>query len=378
MVDFKLTDEQKQYQQLARDFAQKEIATIAERHDHNREFAMDVYSQAWEMGLMNLLVPETQGGLGLSVMDACLIMEEIGAGCTGIGAAIEANNLATMPLILFGDDQQRAQFLQPMMDELRFAAYAVEETGAGLNKINTTVQRDGASHVLNGKKVSVVNAAHCSWFLVAARAPQPEHHALCVFAVPSDSADIEIQPKSYALGRKAADVADVTFHNVSVPEDCLIAKHGLGAEILISSSDRTHLLIAASAIGLARSAMEHSIRYSKERHTFGTPIANHQAVSFLIADMAKEIEASRLLTYQAAWLADQGQDNHREAEMAKAIACDTAMKVATDAVQIFGGYGYSREYPVEKLMRDAKIYQITQGTSNEHRVSIARDLIGVS
>jgi acyl-CoA dehydrogenase len=378
MVDFKLTDEQKQYQQLARDFAQKEIAPIAERHDHTGEFATAVYAQAWEMGLINLLVPDNQGGLGLSVMDACLIMEEIGAACTGIGAAIEANNLATQPLILFGTDEQRSQYLSPMMDEMRFAAYSVQESAPGMQGIRTTVHPDGDRFVINGAKVSVVNATHCSWFLVAAVGEEQGHHALCVFILPADLPNIEIKPKKFPLGRKAADIADVFFHNVSVPSTNRIGHGGLGSEILLSSGDRTHLLIASSAIGLARSAMEHSIRYSKERQTFGTPIANHQAVSFMIADMAKDIEAARLLTYQAAWLADNGQDNHREAEMAKTIACDTAMKVATDAVQVFGGYGYSREYPVEKLMRDAKIYQIAQGTTNEHRVNIARDLIGVS
>jgi acyl-CoA dehydrogenase len=375
MVDFKLTEEQKQYQQLAREFAQNEIAPLAERYDHNGEFAMDIYRQTWEMGLMNVLIAEAQGGLGLSLFEACVIAEEIGAACTGIGAALEGNNLAQQPLILFGTDEQRARFLQPMMESLSFAAHCVQEESGSLERLNTRVHREGDNYVITGKKVSVVNAAHANWFFLIA---DQGNGKVSAFIVPADLPNIVVSPKSFALGRKAADVADLTFDAVSVPAHCLLGREGQGLEITMRSLDRTFPLMAASAVGLARSAMEHSIRYSKERQTFGTPIANHQAVSFMIADMAKEIEASRLLTYQAAWLADNGREHHRESEMAKAIACDTAMKVATDAVQVFGGYGYSREYPVEKLMRDAKIYQITEGITNSHRVNIARELAGIN
>lgn len=377
MVDFRLTDEQKQYQQLARDFAQKEMAPRAAQHDMTGEFPLEICKQAWEIGLMNVHIPEQFGGLGLGVFDSCLIAEELGAGCSGISMAIEANNLAEAPLIVAGSVEQKKEFLESMTGEFCFASYCATEPPDAVG-VKTTARRVGDQYVLNGQKMSITNAGVARWYYVLASSdPSRGDNGVSAFIVPRESDGLEVGQKESTMGHRASDRRRISFTDVKVPGRYLVGQEGDGLKITNQAFDHTRPLTAASAVGLSRSAMEHSIKYAKERTTFGQAIANHQAVSFMLADMAKDIEAARLLSRQAAWLIDHGMPNTMQAAMAKAFAVDMAMKVATDAVQIFGGYGYSREYPVEKLMRDAKMFQIYEGTSQMQRVTIGRRLVGV-
>ncbi len=378
MIGFHLTDEQRQIQQLARDFAKKEVAPKAAHHDESGEFPQDICKKAWELGLMNGHIPEQYGGMGLGVFDACLIAEEIAAGCTGIGTAMEANNLAQAPLIVAGSDSQKKQFLTPMTEELIFAAYAVTEPAAGSDVagIKTVARRVGGDYVLNGQKMWITNAGVASWYYVLAYTDRSAgHRGMSAFIVPKDSAGITVGKKEMNMGQRASDTRAISFEDVKVPAANLLGSEGQGFKISMSAFDHTRPLVSAAAVGLARSAMEHAVAYAKQRETFGQPIANNQAISFMLADMDKDIQAARLLVWLSCWLIDQGMPNTREASMAKAFAADTAVKVASDAVQIFGGYGYSREYPVEKLMRDSKIFQIYEGTSQIQRIIISRQLL---
>lgn len=379
MVDFNLSEDQQQIQQLARDFAARVIAPKAAHHDQTGEFPRDICRQAFEQGLMNAHIPEEFGGLGLGVFDACLIAEEIASGCTGIGTAMEANNLAAAPIIVAGSYEQKKTFLTPLTEQLTFAAYCVTEPAAGSDVagIKTTAKRQGDEYILNGQKMWITNAGVASWLYVLAYTdPAQGHKGMTAFAVPADAPGIVLGKKEQNMGQRASDTRAITFEDVVVPASHRLGNEGDGFKISMSAFDHTRPLVASAAVGLARSAMEHAVRYSQDREAFGKPIASNQAISFMLADMDQHIAAARFLCWNAAWLIDNGVRNTREAARAKAFSADTAMKVATDAVQIFGGYGYSTEYPVEKLMRDAKIFQIYEGTSQIQRIIIARHLIG--
>ncbi len=378
MVSFGLSENQSEIQKLAREFAAREIAPKAAYHDQSGEFPLEICKKAWELGLMNGHIPEEYGGLGLGVFDSCLIAEEIAAGCTGIGTAMEANNLAEAPVIVAGSDEQKKQFLSPMTEELLFAAYCVTEPAAGSDVagIKTKARALGDEYVLNGQKMWITNAGVADWFYVLAYTdPEKGHKGMSAFLVPAKSEGITIAKKEMNMGQRASDTRAISFEDVKVPKSHLLGGEGQGFKISMAAFDHTRPLVASAAVGLARSAMTHAINYARDRQAFGQQIANFQALSFMLADMDKDIEAARLLCWKAAALIDAGQRNTREAAIAKAFAADVAMKVATDAVQIFGGYGYSREYPVEKLMRDAKIFQIYEGTSQIQRVIISRHLL---
>lgn len=378
MVDFLLTDEQREFQQLARQFAAREIKPFAAKHDESGEFPRDICKKAWEAGLMNTHIPEEYGGLGLGSFEGGLIAEEIAAGCTGIGTAMEANNLAEAPVILAGTDEQKKKYLQPMTEELIFAAYGVTEPGAGSDvaSMKTTAKKVGNEYILNGQKMWITNAGVAHWYYVlAVTDPGKGHKGMSAFIVPRETEGLTVGKKEQNMGQRASDTRSITFDDVKVPAANLLGAEGDGFKISMGAFDHTRPLVSCAAVGLARSAMEAALQYSLERQTFGTPIFNHQAINFMIADMAKDIDAARLLCWRSAWMIDKGLRNTKEAAMAKAFAADTAMKVATDAVQIFGGYGYSKEYPVEKLMRDAKIFQIYEGTSQIQRVIIGKQLL---
>jgi len=377
MVDFALTEEQQQLRTLAREFAEKEIAPKAAHHDQTGEFPREICRKAWELGLMNTHVPAAYGGPGLGVLDGCMLAEEIAWGCTGIGTAMEANTLAEAPVIVGGSDEQKKRFLTPMTKEFRLAAYCVTEPQAGsdVQGIKTAAHRVGEDYVLKGSKMWITNGSVADWyFVVAYTDPSQRYKGMSAFVVPRDSPGIEVGKKEQNLGQRASDTRAVTFNDVKVPKANLIGQEGKGFFLAMSAFDHSRPIVSAAAVGLARSAMEHAIRYANERTTFGVPIHKHQALAFMVAETAMKIEAARLLVWQSAWKIDRGQRNTREAACAKAFAADTAMQTALDAVQIFGGYGYSREYPVEKLMRDAKIFQIYEGTSQIQRLIIAKEI----
>ncbi len=378
MINFDLTDDQKQLQDMARKFAKEDMIPKAEHHDHTGEFPFEITKKAWELGLMNTHIPTEYGGMGLGVLDGAIITEEIAYGCTGIATAMEANTLASAPVIIAGNDEQKKQFLGMLVNEPKYAAYCVTEPGAGSDvaAIQTTAKKDGDNYIINGTKMWITNGGVASWYFVLAYTDQAaKHKGMTGFIVPKETPGITVGKKENNMGQRCSDTRAITFENVKVPAKFRLGGEGEGFKIAMGAFDHTRPVVAAGAVGLARRAMDEAIQYSLTRKTFGQPIASYQAVSFMIADMAMNIEAARTLVWRACTEIDAGRRNTKYAAFAKAFAADMAMKVATDAVQVFGGYGFSKEYPVEKLMRDAKIYQIYEGTSQIQRMIIAREVI---
>lgn len=379
MLNYGLTEDQQMYQQMAHDFSRDVIRPAAVHHDETGEYPWEVLQKSWELGLMNTMIPQEVGGLGLGCLDACIIAEETAWGCTGIGTAMEANGLAEAPLIMFGTDEQKKKFLGPMTEELQLAAYCVTEPSAGsdVQGVKTRAEKKGDKWILNGQKMWITNGSVAKWYFVLAYTdPEAGYKGLTGFIVPKDTPGIEVGRKEKNLGQRASDTRGVTFTDVEVPEENVLGGQvGTGWYQAMGAFDKSRPFVASASVGLARAAFEHARDYSLERKTFGKPIAAHQAISFMLADMAMNINAARHLVRESAWLHDQGKKNTKEAAMAKAFAADMANKVATDAVQVHGGYGYNNEYPVEKLFRDAKIFQIYEGTSQIQRLIISREIL---
>jgi len=377
MLNFSLSDDQKQLQELARKFAKEEIIPKAAHHDETGEYPREIAKKAWDLGLMNTHIPQEFDGMGLGVLEGCIITEELAYGCTGIATAMEANTLASAPVIVAGTQEQKKEFLGRLISEPLFAAYCVTEPGAGsdVSGIRTNAKKVGGDYVINGSKMWITNASVADWYFVLAYTdPSLKHKGMSGFIVPANTPGITVGKKEWNLGQRASDTRGITFEDVKIPEKYRLGREGEGFKIAMSAFDHTRPAVASGAVGLARRAMDESIQYATTRKTFGQPIAAYQAISFMIADMAKDIEAARLLVQKSAWTIDQGEKNTKFAAFAKAFAADMVMRVTTDAVQVFGGYGYSEEYPVEKLMRDAKIYQIYEGTSQIQRLIIAKEI----
>lgn len=378
MFGFTLSDEQKALQQTARDFARNEIAPKAAHYDETGEYPWEVIKKAHEVGLMNLHIPEEYGGLGLGLTEACIIGEELAWGCSGIATAMEGNSLCQAPVLVAGNDKQKKQFLRPMTEEPIMGAYCVTEPSGGSDVagIKTTATKKGDEYILNGEKMWITNGGVANWYYVLAKTdPAGGHRGLSSFVVPADLAGIEVGKKEDNMGQRASDTRGIVFNEVKVSAKYMLGTEGQGFLISMKAFDITRPEVAASAVGVAQRALDESVKYAKQRETFGTPIADHQAIAFMIAEMARDVEAARLLTMKAAWLFDQGERNTLYASMAKAFAADSCMRIATDAVQIHGGYGFNKEYPVEKLMRDAKIFQIYEGTSQIQRIIISRQIL---
>ena len=376
-VSFALTDEQRALRELAHEFAEREIRPKAAEYDEHQTHPADVIAKAHEVGLMNPHIPEELGGAGLGGFDGTLIGEELCWGCSGIGTSIVANILGALPVLLAGTEEQKRQWLAPLLEGPILCSFALTEPGAGsdVSGIQTTAVRTGDDYVLNGSKMFITNAGQADWFTVfASTDPSAGHRGLTAFVVPREADGVTIEKHLDKMGQRATDTSALAFQDVKVPATNRLGEEGEGFKIAMQTLDNTRPGTAAGAVGVARAAFEHAVEYSKERVQFGQPIAMNQGVNFLVADMATEIEAARLLVWQAAWLLDQGKRATLESSYAKRFAADTAMKVTTDAVQIFGGYGYIKEYPVEKLMRDAKLFQIYEGTSQIQRLVIAREI----
>src|SRR5436305_10295223 len=376
-VSFALSDEQKALRELAREFAEKEIRPKEREYDEKMQHPVDVIARAHETGLMNLHVPEEYGGPGLSIFDGILVGEELYWGCSGIGTAISANGLGSGPVIGFGSDEQKQRWLTPLIEEPLLASFGLSEPGAGSDvaPLKTTAVREGDEYVLNGSKTFITNAGYASWTVVFAKTdPTKAHRGMSAFIVPMDTPGVTIEQHLDKMGQRATDTSAFALQDVVVPAANRLGEEGHGFRLAMQTLDFTRPGTAIGAVGVAQAAYELSVEYAKERVTFDVPIAMHQGVNFMIADMATEIEASRLLTWQAAWMLDQGERATLYSSFAKRFAADTAMKVTTDAVQVFGGYGYMKEYPVEKLMRDAKLFQIYEGTSQIQRLVIAKEI----
>ena len=376
-ISFALTEEQRALRELAHEFAEKEIRPKAAEYDEHQTHPADVIAKAHEVGLMNPHVPEELGGAGLGAMEGALIGEELSWGCSGIGTAVIANILGALPMLIAGTEEQRREWLPPLLEEPILCSFALTEPNAGsdVSGIQTTATRHGDDYVLNGSKMFITNAGRASWVIVFASTDKSAgHRGLTAFIVPSDTEGLTVEKHLDKMGQRATDTSALAFQDVKVPAANRLGEEGQGFKIAMQTLDHTRPGTAAGAVGVARAAFDHAVEYARERVQFGQPIAMNQGVNFLVADMAAEIEAARLLTWQAAWMLDQGQRATLQSSYAKRFAADTAMKVTTDAVQIFGGYGYMKEYPVEKLMRDAKLFQIYEGTSQIQRLVIAREI----
>jgi acyl-CoA dehydrogenase len=377
VVDFTLTDEQKSLREMAHEFAEKEIRPVAWEYDRDGTWPQEILEKAWELGLMNSHIPEEYGGPGVSYLDGALIEEELGWGCSGIATSITANGLATAPLALGGSDELKRKYLTMLSEAPLLASFCLTEPNAGsdVSGMRTTAVRKGDRWVINGSKCFITNGGYASFYTVYAKTDKEAgHRGISCFLVPRDES-VTVDKKEDKMGQRASNTATITFNETEVPLDHLIGEENRGFKLAMMTLDRTRPGVASLATGIARAAFEMATQYSKERVQFGVPIAMHQAIQFLIADMATKIHLARLATWNSAVLLDQGKRNTIESSHAKRFAADTAMEVTTDAVQIFGGYGFIKEYKVEKLMRDAKIMQLYEGTSQIQRLVIARETL---
>ncbi len=378
MIGFDLNEDQIALQDMAHKFAANEIRPKAAEHDHAGTFPMEIFRKAFDLGLMTGFIPEALGGLGLAALDLCIIEEELAWGCAGITTSLTCNGLGLAPILIAGTEEQKKTFVAPFASEFGFASFCLTEPGAGSDAggIATTAKKDGDFYILNGRKCFITNGSHASQYTVFVSTDRSKgHKGLSTFVVPRSLPGVSPGKKEDKMGQRASDTADVLFEDVRVPAANLLGKEGEGFKIAMKTLDIARPTVASMSVGVARAAFELAMQYSKERMQFGVPIAMNQAIHFLLADMAMDIEAARMLTYKGAWLLDQGRRNTKESSFAKAFAADLAMRVTTDAVQIFGGYGYMRDYPVEKLMRDAKLLQIYEGTSQIQRLVVAKEIM---
>ena len=378
-LGFHLSAEQEEIRKLARDFADKEITpTVAEHHDRDGKFPTEIAKKAFDVGLMNCIVPEEYGGLALSCLDECLIAEELAHGCMGISLAIMANNLGIVPVKLAGTEEQKQKYLGGLTSKYSHCAYALTEpeVGSDPGALKTTAVRKGDKYILNGVKRWITGAGVSDWFVVfAATDTAKAHKGITAFVVEKGHKGVSLGKKEDMMGQRASYTCDINMDDAEIPVENRLGEEGTGFYLAMQTFQRTRPAIAAGAVGVSQNALDHSVRYSLERKTFNTFIGNHQAIQFMLADMHRDILAGRLLTWYCAWLVDQGQDNNMEVAVAKLFTADNAMRITTDAVQVFAGYGYSREYPVEKLMRDVKVCQIYEGTSQVQRIVIGRKLL---
>src|ERR1700752_2412919 len=356
MVDFTLTDEQGSLHDMAHDFAVKEIRPVAWEYDRDGTWPQDIIEKAWEVGLMNSHIPEEYGGAGAGYLDGCLIEEELSWGCSGIQTSLGCTGLATAPIALGGSEETKKKYLGMLTEAPKLASFCLTEPDAGsdVSGMRTTAVKQGDKYVINGSKCFITNGGYADWYTVYAKTDKEAgHRGISAFIVPRE-AGVIVDKKEDKMGQRASNTATISFNDVEIPLDHLIGEENKGFKLAMMTLDRTRPGVAAMATGLARAAMEFAVDYSKERIQFGVPIAMHQAIQFMIADMATKVHMSRLLTWKSAAMLDNGERNTLVSSHAKRFAADTAMKVATDAVQVYGGYGFIKEYPVEKLMREAK------------------------
>jgi len=379
VIDFSLTEEQKALVDTARRFTKERIIPVAAEADRESRFPMHVFEEAWEIGLVNACCPAEYGGAGMGELENAMLTEELAYGCTGIQTSITANVLALTPIRLGGTEEQKKKYLGMLTAEPIMASYATSEPDAGSDVagLKTRFEKHGDDYVLNGQKCWITNASHARFYVIFATSDVAKRHkGIAAFIVDRDTPGLKVGKKEDKLGQRASDTAQVFLEDVKVPRANLLAPEGHGFKLAMETFNQTRPDIAAGATGLMRRALDECVAYAKERKTFGQPIANHQLVQWMIAEMAIRAEATRLLYLKAAWNLDSGVRDPIVSSFAKGFGADAAMQTAVDAVQVFGGNGYVKEYPVEKLMRDAKVLQIYEGTSQIQRIVIAKQLLG--
>ena len=377
MVDFTLTEEQENLREMARNFAEREIRPVAREYDRDATWPGEIIDKAWEVGLMNSHIPEQFGGAGATYLDDCLIAEELAWGCAAIATTLGANQLAATPVLLGGSDEVKHHYLGMLTEESKLASFCLTEPDAGsdVSGMKTTATKKGDKYVINGSKCFITNGGYADWYTVYAKTDKDAgHRGISAFVIPRDET-VTVHKHEDKMGLRASNTATVSFNETEVPAANLLGEENHGFKLAMMTLDRTRPGVAAMAVGIGRAAFEHACDYSKERVQFGVPIAMHQAVAFMIADMATKVEAARLLVWKSAVLLDQGVRNTLVSSHAKRFGADSAMEIAIDAVQVYGGYGFIKDYPVEKLMRDAKIMQLYEGTSQIQRLVIARETL---
>merc|ERR1711973_528687 len=384
-LNFNVTEEQQEFLDLAEQFTKNEIIPVAPHYDRTGEYPWPVLKKAHETGLMNLHIPQEYGGMGIGTLDGCMITEKMAYGCTGIMTALEANGLGSMPIMIAGNHEQKKKYLTRLIEEPLMCAYGVTEPGAGSDvaglKTKAVKNADG-NWVINGQKMWITNGGVANFYFVLARTnPDPKcpaSKAFTGFIVDGDTPGVTPGRKEINMGQRASDTRGITFEDVVVPKENVLIGEGAGFKVAMGAFDKTRPPVASGAVGIGQRALDEATKYAMERKAFGVPIINHQAVSFMLADMAIGVEAARLAYLKAGWQADNGIRNTYLASIAKCFAGDMANKAASDAVQVFGGNGFNTEYPCEKLMRDAKIYQIYEGTAQIQRVIISREWMAIA
>lgn len=378
-MQFQLTEDQKMVQKLARDFAEKKLTPTVSDRDHKEEFSRALVDELGEMGLTGICFPETYGGSGGDVLSYILAVEELCKADDGVGITLSATvSLCAWPIYNFGTEEQKQKYLVPLVEGEKLGAFGLTEPNAGTDASGqqTVAVLDGDNYILNGSKIFITNAGEAETYVVFAMTDKTKGmKGISAFIVEKDFPGFTFGKKEHKMGIHTSLTNELVFQDVLVPKENLLGKLGEGFKIAMATLDGGRIGVAAQALGIAQAALDHAIKYSKERVQFGKPIASNQAISFMLADMATKIDAARLLVYRAAYFKDQGLHYSKEAAMAKLFASDIAMEVTTDAVQIFGGYGYSREYPVERLMRNAKITQIYEGTNQVQRMVISGSIL---
>jgi butyryl-CoA dehydrogenase len=375
-MNFKLSEEHEMIRKMVRDFARNEVAPTAAERDEEERFDMDIFHKMAELGLTGIPWPEEYGGIGSDYLAYCIAVEELSRVCASTGVTLSAHtSLAGWPVYKFGTEEQKQKYLRPMAQGEKIGAYGLTEPSSGSDAggMKTTARLEGDHYVLNGSKIFITNGGIADTYIVFALTdPSSRQRGTSAFIVEKDFEGFSVGKKEKKLGIRSSPTTEIVFEECRVPKENLLGKEGEGFKIAMMTLDGGRNGIAAQAVGIAQGALDASVDYAKEREQFGKPIAANQGISFKIADMATSIEASRLLTYQAAWLESEGLPYGKESAMSKLMAGDTAMKVTTEAVQIFGGYGYTKDYPVERYMRDAKITQIYEGTQEIQRLVISR------
>jgi len=378
-MEFRLSEEHEMMRKMVREFAEKEVAPTAAERDEKEEFDRSLFDKMAELGLTGIPWPEEEGGVGADYLSYVIAVEELSRVDASVGVTLSAHiSLASWPIHKFGTAEQKQRFLRPLAEGKKLGAFGLTEPGSGSDAagMRTTAVRDGDSYVLNGNKIFITNGGEAEIYVVFALTdPEKKHRGITAFIVEKGTPGFSFGKKEQKLGIRSSPTLEILFDNCRIPAENRLGEEGEGFKIAMMTLDGGRNGIAAQAVGIAQGAFDAALAYAKEREQFGKPIAAQQAIQFKLADMATRIEASRLLTYQAAWLESQGLPYGKASAMAKLFAGDTAMDVTIEAVQIFGGYGYTREYPVERMMRDAKITQIYEGTNEIQRLVIARHLL---
>ncbi|HFK1750901.1 TPA: acyl-CoA dehydrogenase AcdA [Bacillus cereus] len=377
-MHFKLSEEHEMIRKMVRDFAKNEVAPTAAERDEEERFDRELFDQMAELGLTGIPWPEEYGGIGSDYLAYVIAIEELSRVCASTGVTLSAHtSLAGWPIFKFGTEEQKQKFLRPMAEGKKIGAYGLTEPGSGSDAggMKTIAKRDGDHYILNGSKIFITNGGIADIYVVFALTDsESKQRGTSAFIVESDTPGFSVGKKESKLGIRSSPTTEIMFEDCRIPVENLLGEEGQGFKVAMQTLDGGRNGIAAQAVGIAQGALDASVEYARERHQFGKPIAAQQGIGFKLADMATDVEAARLLTYQAAWLESEGLPYGKESAMSKVFAGDTAMKVTTEAVQVFGGYGYTKDYPVERYMRDAKITQIYEGTQEIQRLVISRML----